>query len=406
MMKSLVFKYNSYYFLSNLVFQKGIFMLFLTTQRGIDNAEIAILQLSLLVGMFLSEVPTGILGDRFGRKFSVVTGLILLTSSSLGFIVFENFWVLAILFFLEGLGMSFISGSDQSLLYDNLKQMNEEDQFLKTMSTSLGLSYISLAIASVIGGLIQEVSWNLVYGLSSIAILGSILFFVSIKELSFNQSESIDLLTKKVITQKKSIIDETAEYFKSYEGRKILQVFILLGAFEATCMAYFMFSQQFFHMLGLNVFVISLVFMAGRLLSGFSYFIAPKLAKKFSSRKVIISTMLGTSLFLVLNVFDFSFYYYVSFAAIVILPYISNVLNVNFIHSKIPSLTRASIMSVGSMIGSVSLGLAYLIIGFLLDATTLNITTTAIGIINLATALLYVIKTKSMEWGQTNDKAA
>ncbi|MGG4169206.1 MFS transporter [Rossellomorea vietnamensis] len=405
-MKSLVFKYNSYYFLSNLVFQKGIFMLFLTTQRGLDNSEIAILQMSLLGGMFLSEVPTGILGDRFGRKFSVVTGLTLLTLSSLGFIMFEHFWVLAVLFFLEGLGMSFISGSDQSLLYDNLKKMDEEEQFLKTMSNSLGLSYISLAIASIVGGAIQEVSWNLVYGLSSIAILGSIIFFLSIKELSITETESIDTLTKKVISQKKNIISETSQYFKSYEGRKILLVFILLGAFEATCMSYFMFSQQFFHMLGLNVFVISLVFMGGRLFSGFSYFIAPKLANKFSSRKVIVSTMLGTSLVLVLNIFDLSFYYYISFVAIVIFPYISNVLNVNFIHSKIPSLTRASIMSVGSMIGSVSLGLSYLMIGFLLDVTSLNITTASIGLINLATALLYIYKTKRMDWGQINDKAA
>lgn len=405
-MKSLVFKYNSYYFLSNLVFQKGIFMLFLTTQRGLDNSEIAILQMSLLGGMFLSEVPTGILGDRFGRKFSVVTGLTLLTLSSLGFIMFEHFWVLAILFFLEGLGMSFISGSDQSLLYDNLKKMDEEEQFLKTMSNSLALSYISLAIASIVGGAIQGVSWNLVYGLSSIAILGSIVFFLSIKELSVNETESIDTLTKKVISQKKNIISETSQYFKSYEGRKILLVFILLGAFEATCMSYFMFSQQFFHMLGLNVFVISLVFMGGRLFSGFSYFIAPKLANKFSSRKVIVSTMLGTSFVLILNIFDLSFYYYISFVAIVIFPYISNVLNVNFIHSKIPSLTRASIMSVGSMIGSVSLGLSYLMIGSLLDVTSLNITTATIGLINLATALLYINKTKRMDWGQINDKAA
>ncbi|OXS64589.1 MFS transporter [Bacillus sp. V-88] len=405
-MKSLVFKYNSYYFLSNLVFQKGIFMLFLTTQRGLDNSEIAILQMSLLGGMFLSEVPTGILGDRFGRKFSVVTGLTLLTLSSLGFIMFEHFWVLAVLFFLEGLGMSFISGSDQSLLYDNLKKMDEEEQFLKTMSNSLALSYVSLAIASIVGGAIQGVSWNLVYGLSSIAILGSIIFFLSIKELSITETESIDTLTKKVISQKKNIMSETSHYFKSYEGRKILLVFILLGAFEATCMSYFMFSQQFFHMLGLNVFVISLVFMGGRLFSGFSYFIAPKLANKFSSRKVIVSTMLGTSFVLILNIFDLSFYYYISFVAIVIFPYISNVLNVNFIHSKIPSLTRASIMSVGSMIGSVSLGLSYLMIGFLLDVTSLNITTATIGLINLATALLYINKTKRMDWGQINDKAA
>ncbi|MCC6082061.1 MULTISPECIES: MFS transporter [Bacillus cereus group] len=396
-MKTLKFKYNAYYFFSNLIFQKGIFMLFLTTQRGVSNSEIAILQLCLLAGMFLSELPAGMIGDKIGRKFSVIAGLVLLAVSSSGFIYLETFWILCVLFFLEGMGMAFISGSDQSLLYDNLKQMDKEDQFLKMMSTSLGLSYVSLSIASVVGGLIQTVSWTMVYGFSSLAILLSMVFFLLIKDLSADKGR---------IREKKSIIGETSSYFKSKEGRNILLIFILLGAFEATCMSYFMFSQQFFHIMGIDIYVISLLFMIGRLLSGFSYFIAPKLEKRFSSRSVIVVTMMGTPIFLILNLFNIGVFYYLSFLIIVILPYISNVLNMNFIHSKVPSLIRASIISVGSMIGSVFLVLSYLLIGFLLDTTQLNVTTAFIGLINLLTVIVYIYKTKKMEWGNIHVKNA
>ncbi|RQW19080.1 MFS transporter [Bacillus sp. C1-1] len=396
-MRSLKLKYNLYFFFSNLIFQKGIFMIFLATQKGVSNTEIAIMQVSLLLGMFLTEIPAGIIGDKYGRKISVLTGIFLLTFSSLGFIYFDAFWILCILFMFEGIGMGFTSGSDQSLLYDNLKKLKKEKQFLSSMSMALAISYVALGIASIVGGLVQHISWTIVYGASSLALLLSAMFFLLIKEYRPSKDIQINDNTIGSLSDKKNITKEMKKYFSSKNGKAILLLFLLIGIFEATCMAYFMFSQRFFEVLGLGVFEISVLFMIGRLLSGLSYYFAPKIVSIISSRKVVTISMLSTAVILLFNFLDIWVFYFISFAAITIFPYIASVINLTYIHDRIPSEIRSSIVSVGSMLGAVFLGLAYLLIGFLLDTTSLNITTVIVGLINLLAVIIFLIKTKKLE---------
>ncbi|MDN6281230.1 MAG: MFS transporter, partial [Psychroflexus sp.] len=181
-MKNTIRRYLGYYFFSNLVFQKSIFMIFLGTQRGVSVAELSILEVALLLGEFFIEIPAGFFGDKFGRKFCVCIGLLALAISSIGYLIFSSFPVFVGLFILEGAGMAFISGADESLLYDNLKSRNQEKEFLPTLSKAMSLSYVSLSIAAVIGGVLQKYSWNLVYGLTSVMIVVAMIFILGIQE--------------------------------------------------------------------------------------------------------------------------------------------------------------------------------------------------------------------------------
>ena len=104
-----------YTFLSNLIFDRGIFILFLS-YKNFDNFEIGILQVSLFWANVISELPTGIFSDRWGRKFSIIIGLFLLAGSAGGHIAFNNFSSFFILFIMQGLAFAFISGSDSALL--------------------------------------------------------------------------------------------------------------------------------------------------------------------------------------------------------------------------------------------------------------------------------------------------
>jgi len=73
------------------------------------------------------------------------------------------------------------------------------------------------------------------------------------------------------------------------------------------------------------------------------------------------------------------------------LPYISSLLNINIIHKLTPSEIRASILSLGSAISSIMLGINYLLIGFTLDIFGLRSTILTLGIINVASILLYFL---------------
>ena len=73
------------------------------------------------------------------------------------------------------------------------------------------------------------------------------------------------------------------------------------------------------------------------------------------------------------------------------LPYVSSLLNVNLVHSLIPSKVRASVVSVGNAVSSILLGISYLLIGFILDYYSLNSTVFTLGGLNMMSVILYLI---------------
>ncbi len=75
-----------------------------------------------LVSQFIAEVPTGILGDRFGRRRSVVIGLFLLGLSEASMLIASHLWHFIALQVVLGFGFAFISGSQQALVVDSIPQ--------------------------------------------------------------------------------------------------------------------------------------------------------------------------------------------------------------------------------------------------------------------------------------------
>lgn len=126
----------------NICLERGIFVLCLLN-KGLTIDEIAVWQSLLNLGMFLGEIPTGFLADIIGKKRSLLIGkgfiilyyLILIFSNNFAFI-----YISALIF---GVGSTFISGTDEALLYDILL----EDKNNKNTADYLGkFSAISIII--------------------------------------------------------------------------------------------------------------------------------------------------------------------------------------------------------------------------------------------------------------------
>src|SRR3989338_8903326 len=100
-------------FLQNLSFAAPIQTLFFQA-RGLSLSEIMILQSVLLGSALLLEVPTGVLGDRIGKKKSIVFGLVCALFAWIPWFLATDVWTFAIAFILLGASQAFISGSDQA----------------------------------------------------------------------------------------------------------------------------------------------------------------------------------------------------------------------------------------------------------------------------------------------------
>jgi MFS family permease len=69
----------------------------------------------------VGEVPTGYVGDRVGRRWSLVVGAVLMAGSLLGFLFARSFAAFAVLWVLWAVGAAFRSGSADAWLYDTLR---------------------------------------------------------------------------------------------------------------------------------------------------------------------------------------------------------------------------------------------------------------------------------------------
>src|SRR5688572_30330163 len=97
----------------------GINTIFLL-DAGLSNAEAFAANAFFTAGMVLFEVPTGIVADTIGRRFSYLLGTVTLTASTLIYValwqVEAPFWQWALASMLLGLGFTFFSGAVEAWL--------------------------------------------------------------------------------------------------------------------------------------------------------------------------------------------------------------------------------------------------------------------------------------------------
>lgn len=109
-------------------------------------------QISLLFGLWtavalLSELPTGMLADRFSRRTVMVLGEILKALAFGVWIILPTYLGYGLGFLIWGVGAAMGSGSFQAYLYDELKGHGEEKQYSRIYGRADSLIFAGLAVA-------------------------------------------------------------------------------------------------------------------------------------------------------------------------------------------------------------------------------------------------------------------
>ena len=125
--------------------------------RGISLTEFMLLMTVLNFSAFVFEVPTGVIADKFSRKWSICLGTALMTGGVVIMLVTVNFALLALGFLCWGLGSSLVSGADSALLYDSLEAENEAEHFQAIIGNAISLGLATTVLGTLAGGLIVKV---------------------------------------------------------------------------------------------------------------------------------------------------------------------------------------------------------------------------------------------------------
>ena len=107
------------------------FYTILFIERGLSVNAVAMLIALWSVFAIVFEVPSGILSDRWNRRNMLVLSAVL---QGLCFIVWyfsHTFLMFAIGFVFWGVSGAFVSGTEEGLIYDNLKSDGREEDFTR-----------------------------------------------------------------------------------------------------------------------------------------------------------------------------------------------------------------------------------------------------------------------------------
>lgn len=138
-------------FFASLYFYVHVHTLYLQL-RGLDLLQISFIE-SIAFGVaFLAEIPTGIIADRIGRKWSIVLALVLQTIGEICFMFGQDFLTFAGIAALYGVAGAFYSGASEALIYDTLPVRDRENRMARAIGTTGSAYMIALVIAPLIGG--------------------------------------------------------------------------------------------------------------------------------------------------------------------------------------------------------------------------------------------------------------
>lgn len=103
------------------------------------------------------EIPTGYLGDRVGRRDTLVASKVAMAVSLLGFVVVDSFASYVVVYVVWGLGMALTSGTGGAWLYEILREGLGEDQFTTVRGKGNAIARWSAAVTTILGAVLYGI---------------------------------------------------------------------------------------------------------------------------------------------------------------------------------------------------------------------------------------------------------
>ena len=366
-------------FFRNLNFTQAIWLLYLAS-RGFSLFEIGIFEMIFHITSLSMEVPTGMIADLFGRKFSRILGVLSYIVYIFIMIYSQNIILVGIGFVFCGLSYTLESGSGEALVYDSLQLMNQEDKFMKVNGRKEVIYQLVSSLSFFVGGYIAMVSYDLSFLTTLVAMLIALTIIVLMKETPIIKSE-----------MKKSFkILMSEQYKKTYqtavENKRVMFLIIIGSMVAAPVTSIFFYFQNHLDLLGYDKGEIGLLLGAHALFAAIGGASAYKLEKKYNEKKILYFIPLLMVVLFWLVLIDS-----IVFIPFVLLGFFDSIFYVvlnDYVNKIIPSELRASILSVFGLVFSVIMIFIFPLIGFIGEYVNLK---TSFLILAIIVSVFYII---------------
>ncbi|MEZ7594996.1 MFS transporter [Streptococcus sp. 27098_8_76] len=386
-------KYYLYIIFTNLRFTRIVNVIFIVQFLGLSLVQFAFFQSIFLFSQLVSEVPYGILGDRFSKKKIVLLGLVLLSITpllTLSSILLMKDYVILGAFVLEGVGNALLSGADDALFFESLRSEGKEESYGKIRGKLQLISALTLGIATFIGGGLYSITRYLPYFIQSFTLIGSMIIIISIPD---NQKHAIEDLNQNGVPKFKELFSVFHRLLKS---TKILFMIAFTTVIVSAINAVFALLPDYFSKIGFSTSINGAMFMIYSIIGGIVATQAYKISKVRVSKLIMLLSLI-LMISIIFQILPFNATFIFSLLLLYVIIDILDPIIMEMLHLWVDDNSRATVISVLSFSISLVTMLVNPIIGVGIQIFNMRTTILLIScfmIIMILISYLLIEKTK------------
>lgn len=339
------------------------FLMLYLIDIGLSFTNIGLLMAIWPLSSMIFEIPTGVIADRYGRKFSVITGWILCGLITLMVPISNNYIFLLIMFALLGASSSLISGAYDAWVVDLLKYKGMKNYYSHYFTKRQSLLNLALVLSGLIGAVVVK-QW----GLTSLWFFSGATLVLTSIFLSFGE-ERFNLKNRK-IEHLGGAYRHAKDSFREILGNRKVSLLIFASFFMtiAIVLNNTVSWTPLLKMQGLQDYQFGYLWSLGSLIGVIAPFISQKMAKNGRERNTLILITFAFILIGILAIFSNILVMSIILAVVAIsIMDFKRPVWLHYFHNQISSKKRATIGSMESLLGAFGGAMATVIMGLLID---------------------------------------
>jgi len=386
---------NNYLILSFLImlaasFSFATYIPFLVN-RAMDLWQINVINSFFMGTIILMELPTGSFADKFGRHRSVTLSCFLMTLGLLVYFFSENFWIFVAAEVIIGLAKTFASGALEAWLVDSLNAQGLGHLKEKLFRQEAYFSSSGIILGSLMGSYVgnSDLAWPWLMGASLSLLIG--LYSLTLKEPYHNPEKK---RVKESLTKQIQIA-----WGHGFSNRSLVS-FMVLGAILAVSVQALnmqwtiVFQKQY----GLEIKYLGWIFTAIALSASLGGHLSKYSRRLFKDEnKSLAFTQIITALMIIVltqisglaTTISFFLLHELSRGAF-------KPLKQSFFNNHLVAETRATVLSLDSMITKIGSLIGLLLSGFIANTYSIQIAWLASGLFLLGASLYFFLPKRTI----------
>ena len=282
------------YFFSSLYFYLPVLTIFYR-QKGLSFLQIGSLWGILTFAIFLSEIPTGMIADKYGRKASIILAMLFQLIGEIMFLFANNYIHFILINIIAGIGFAFQSGCIQALVYDFLKDKKKEDKMKKIWGDITAFGQAGFIIGATTSSFIvtskntSQIIFSIILTIISVSIALSLTLMLEEPKTKYQHSEQ-------------SPVDILKISFNLIKSNPILRRIILFGLFTTPFLAFLnAFQPPYFELSKIPLSLLGISRAIAGILAIIFLKNAYKLEEKFKENGILIATLIPAIFYLLMS---------------------------------------------------------------------------------------------------------